>query len=82
MAPGTFYILPDDNFDDWIVREMEAKRSANFATKEEAQLVEEDMARKRPAEIVIHLPDGLTQRKAMSKGWIARSWDRRWQPLS
>jgi hypothetical protein len=46
----------------------------HYPTGEEAELVAERIAKKHDEEeeMVIHLPDGRTNRKSFAKGWLAR----------
>ena len=63
MAPAAIHIVPDDNFDDWIVRGNIGQEFGHFPTREEAELGAEPLARKREAELIVHLPDGRMSRK-------------------
>jgi hypothetical protein len=66
------HIAPDDSFDDWVVRDENGAELGHCPTREEAEIVGETRARKRGDELVIHLPDGRTNRKSFAKGWLAR----------
>jgi Uncharacterized protein conserved in bacteria (DUF2188) len=66
------HIVPDDSFDDWVVRDEDGSELGHYPTREEAEIVGETRARKRGDELVIHLPDGRTNRKSFAKGWLAR----------
>ena len=72
MAPAAIHIQPDDNFDDWIVREEDGRKLGHFPTREAAELVARPLARERQRELVIHLPDGRTSRMSFVRGGIAR----------
>ena len=72
MAPAAIHIVPDDNFDDWIVRGNIGQEFGHFSTREEAELAAEPLPRKREAELIVHLPDGRMSRKSFKKGWTAR----------
>jgi hypothetical protein len=72
MAAATIHIVPDDSFDDWVVRGDIGQEFGHFPTREEAELAAEPLAREREAELVVHLPDGGTIRKSFKKGWTAR----------
>jgi hypothetical protein len=72
MAAATIHIVPDDSFDDWVVRGDIGQEFGHFPTREEAELAAEPLAREREAELVVHLPDGRTIRKSFKKGWTAR----------
>jgi Uncharacterized protein conserved in bacteria (DUF2188) len=66
------HIAPDDSFDDWVVRDENGGELGHYPTREEAELVAERIAKKHDEEMVIHLPDGRTNRKSFAKGWLAR----------
>jgi hypothetical protein len=68
MAAAAIHIVPDDSFDDWVVRGDIGQEFGHFPAREEAELAAEPLAREREAELVVHLPDGRTIRK----GWTAR----------
>ena len=68
MAPAAIHIVPDDNFDDWIVRGDIGQEFGHFPTREEAELAAEPLARKREAELIVLLPDGRMSRKSFKKG--------------
>jgi hypothetical protein len=72
MASAAIHIVPDDNFDDWVVRGDIGQQLGHFPTREEAELAAEPIAREREADLIIHLPDGRTSRKSFKKGWAAR----------
>jgi hypothetical protein len=72
MASAAIHVVPDDNFDDWVVRGHIGQEFGHFPTREEAELAAEPLARAREAELIVHLPDGRTNRKSFRKGWTAR----------
>ncbi|MDB5610174.1 MAG: hypothetical protein JWP25_7074 [Bradyrhizobium sp.] len=72
MASAAIHVVPDDNFDDWVVRGDIGQEFGHFPTREEAELAAEPLARARDAELIVHLPDGRTTRKSFKKGWTAR----------
>ena len=72
MATAAIHIVPDDSFDDWVVRGDVGQEFGHFSTREEAELAAQAIAQRREAELVIHLPDGRTQRKSFAKGWVAK----------
>jgi hypothetical protein len=76
MAPAAIHVQPDDNFDDWIVREEDGQKLGHFSTREAAELVAEPVARERRGELIIHLPDGRMSRKSFARGWLARWFGR------
>ena len=62
------HIVPDDSFDDWIVRGDNGQEFGHYPTRESAELVAQTIAQGRADEIVVHLPDGRTSRKIFTKG--------------
>jgi hypothetical protein len=76
MAAGAIHVVPDDGFDDWIVRDDNGHEFGHYPTREAAEQLAEPIARTREGELVIHLPDGRTSRKNFAKGWAARLFGR------
>jgi hypothetical protein len=72
MAAAAIHVVPDDNFEDWIVRDDKGHVFGHFATREVAEPVAEEIARAGETDLVIHLPDGTTSRKSFARGWLAR----------
>ena len=72
MAAAVIYVVPDDNFDDWVVRDHDGHEFGHYPTREVAEAI----AREREDELVVHLPDGRTSRKNFAKGWAARLFRR------
>ncbi|MGZ5875151.1 MAG: DUF2188 domain-containing protein [Bradyrhizobium sp.] len=72
MATAAIHVVPDDSFDDWVVRSDVGQEYGHFSTREEAELAAQAIAQRHEAELVIHLPDGRTQRKSFAKGWVAK----------
>ena len=63
------YNVTDDRAKiDWIVRGNIGQEFGHFPTREEAELAAEPLARKREAELIVHLPDGRMSRKSFKKG--------------
>ena len=71
MATTAIHVVPDHNFDDWIVRGDIGQEFGHYATREAAELAAQAIAREREAELVVHLPDGRMSRKSFAKGWLA-----------
>jgi hypothetical protein len=69
-AAPAIHVVPDDNFDDWVVRDDNEQELGHYPTREAAELAAQ--ARKRGDELVVHLPDGRMSRKSFTKGWAAR----------
>jgi Uncharacterized protein conserved in bacteria (DUF2188) len=67
--------LPDESFDDWVVRGEIGNEFGHYPTREDAEQVAQAIAQEREAELVVHLPDGRTTRKSYKKGWVARLLD-------
>jgi hypothetical protein len=76
MAIAAIHVAPDDSFDDWVIQEDSGRELGHFPTRESAELVAQALAQKRGGELVIHLPDGRTNRRSFRKGWIARFFRR------
>ena len=72
MAASAIHVVPDDSFDDWVVRGDIGHEFGHYGTREAAELAAQAIAREREAELIIHLPDGRTSRKSFKKGWAAR----------
>jgi len=68
MAAAAIHVVPDDSFDDWVVRDDDGHEFGHYPTGEAAELVARAIARKRGDELVVHLPDGRTSRKNSTKG--------------
>ena len=77
----TIHLVPDDTFDDWIVREDGGPELGHFPTREAAELAARNLVRKCGGALVIHLPDGRRESEfltgdanpnAVKKGWLAR----------
>jgi hypothetical protein len=71
MAAAAIHVVPDNSFDDWIVRGDIGQEFGHYATREAAELAAQAIAREREAELVVHLPDGRMSRKSFAKGWLA-----------
>jgi hypothetical protein len=65
---AALHIIPDDRFDDWIVRDDSGYELGHYPTREAAELVAQALARKLGGDIVVHLPDGRTNRTSVAKG--------------
>ena len=68
MAAAAIHVVPDDSFDDWVVRDDNGHEFGHYPTREAAELVVQAIARKRGDELVVHLPDERTSRKIFTKG--------------
>jgi hypothetical protein len=69
---SAIHVVPDDAFEDWIVRDEEGRELGRYATSDTAALAAEAIARQRQGKLVIRRPDGSTQCKSFAKGWLAR----------
>jgi hypothetical protein len=76
MAAAATHVVPDDNFDDWVVRADIGQEFGHYPTREAAEQVAQAIAQEREAELVIHLPDGKTGRTRFTKSWAARLFRR------
>jgi hypothetical protein len=76
MAAAAIHVLPDDNFDDWVVRDDTGQEFGHYPTREAAERVAQAIAQERKAELVVHLPDGKTSRTRLAKSWAARLFQR------
>ncbi len=65
---GRCHIVPDDSFEDWIVRDDGGWELGHYPTREAAELIAQALARTLGGDIVVHLPDGRTRRTRVTKG--------------
>ena len=66
----TLHAVPDDMFDDWIVRGDDGRELGHFPTREAAELAAEAFMRDRGGVLVIHLPDGRCEQGTFrGAGW-------------
>ena len=72
MAATAIHVVPDDNFDDWVVRNDDRHEIGHYPTREEAELAAQATARELQTKLVVHLPDGRTNCTNFTKSWIAR----------
>jgi hypothetical protein len=72
MVAVAIHVVPDESFDDWVVRGDVGHEFGHYPTREDAEQVARAIAQARKAELVVHLPDGRTNRKSFKKGWMAR----------
>jgi hypothetical protein len=72
MATATIHIVPDDSFDDWIVRDDNGHSFGHYSTRETAERAAKAIAQEGGDDLVVHLPDGRTRRKSFAKGCAAR----------
>jgi hypothetical protein len=71
MTITAIHVMPDDNFDDWIVQDDSGRDFGRYPTREAAELAAYPLAQTRCGELVIHLPDGRTSRQSFATGWGA-----------
>ena len=76
MARAAIHVVPDDSFDDWIVRGDIGDEFGDYPTREAAERVAEAIAQQRETELVVHLPNRRTTCRSFAKGWLARSFRR------
>jgi hypothetical protein len=72
MAVAAIHVVPDENFDDWVVRDDNGNELGHYPTREDAERVAQPIARELETRLVIHLPDGRTSSTNFAKGWLAR----------
>ncbi|SED17579.1 hypothetical protein SAMN05444164_3960 [Bradyrhizobium erythrophlei] len=70
------HVVPDDSFEDWVVRTEIGNELGHYSTREAAELAAQAMAQDQGIELVVHLPDGKTIRMNFAKGWVARLFSR------
>jgi hypothetical protein len=76
MAAAAIHVVPDDNFDDWVVRADIGQEFGRYPTREAAERVAQAIAQEREAELVVHLPDEKTSRTHFAKSCAARLFQR------
>ena len=76
MATAAIHVVPDDSFDDWIVRGDIGDEFGHYPTREAAERVAEAIAQQRETELFVHLPDGRTTCRSFAKGWLTRLFRR------
>jgi hypothetical protein len=64
-------VVPDDGFEDWVVRDDAGHEFGRYPTREVAEPIVQAIARQREAELVVHLLDGRMSRTSFKKGWAA-----------
>ena len=69
MDTAAIYIVPDESFDDWVVRDEKGYELSHYPTREAAELAARPVARHRGADLIIRLPDGTTQCEKFMRGW-------------
>ena len=72
MAASAIHVVPDDSFDDWVVRGDIGNEFGHYATREATELAAQAIARELETKLVIHLPDGRRRCESFTKGWLAR----------
>lgn len=72
MSDAAVHVMPNANFEDWIVRTDAGNEVAHYATREAAELVARQIAQERAIDLVVHLPDGRTIRKSFAKGLLSK----------
>jgi hypothetical protein len=72
MSDAAIHVIPSANFEGWIVRTDAGSEVAHYATREEAELVAQQIAQERAVDLVVHLPDGRITRKSVAKGWLSK----------
>jgi hypothetical protein len=60
MPVAAIHVIPDDSFDDWVVRD----ELGHYPTRESAELIAEPLAQKLHGHLVVYLGDGRVSRKS------------------
>jgi hypothetical protein len=76
MSAGAIHVVPNDSFEDWIVRDDKGTVFGHYATEDTAELIAAAIARRCGDDLVIHLPDGRTKSKSFARGWFANWFSR------
>ena len=58
MAVAAIHVVPDDNFDDWVVRDDDGHEIGHYPTREDAELAVRPIARELETRLVVHLLTG------------------------
>jgi hypothetical protein len=58
MAPAAIHVVPDGNFDDWVVRADIGQEFGHYPTREAAEQFAQAIAQEHKAKLVVHLPHG------------------------
>jgi Uncharacterized protein conserved in bacteria (DUF2188) len=66
-AAATIRVVPDENFDDWVVRPGVGQEFGHYPTREAAEGVAQAIAQERDAELVVQLPGWKNQPNAFCK---------------
>jgi len=61
MAAAAIHVVPDDNFDDWVVRADIGQEFGHYPTREAAERVAQAIAQEREAELVNSIGAGVFQ---------------------
>lgn len=72
MAAMALHIVPDDSFDDWVLRDDSGRELGHYPTREEAERDGQRAARARETDLVVHLPDGRTSRTSFRRSWFSK----------
>ncbi len=64
MPVAAIHVIPDDSFDDWVVRDERGHELGHYPTRESAELIAEPLAQKLHGHLVVHLPDGRVSSKS------------------
>jgi hypothetical protein len=62
MAIGVIQVVPDESFDDWVVRDDSGYELGHCPTRESAELVGQAIARKLRGQFVVYPPAEQTSR--------------------
>jgi hypothetical protein len=62
MAIAAIHVVPDEGFDDWVVRDDSGYELGHYPTRESAELVSQAIARKLRGQFVVYPPAEQTSR--------------------
>jgi Uncharacterized protein conserved in bacteria (DUF2188) len=68
MVAVAIHVVPDESVDDWVVRGDVGHGFGHYPTREDAEQVARAIAQAREAELLVHLPDGRTNARALRRG--------------
>jgi hypothetical protein len=62
------HLIPDDAFDDWVVRDDGGREIGHHPTRKATELAAQEFVRGRGGAVVIHLPDGRYEYNSLEIG--------------
>ena len=67
MAPAAIHVVPDDNFDDWVVRGNIGQEFGHSPPERKPSSPPSRSRENARPNSIIHLPDGRTSRKSFKR---------------